>query len=136
MQGHDDRFLDMWYEDTVSSPLDEIQRLYDFVGVDLTAEARAEMERWRDMNRREARPTHQYTLEEYGFTEEGLKNISVNTASVISFRAGWVAAQGLATAPWQDARHAATDWLLDFPGARGVIRWGATAIDNNGEHST
>jgi hypothetical protein len=72
--GHDDRFLDMWYEDTVSSPLDEIQRLYDFVGVDLTAEARAEMARWRDMNRREARPTHQYTLEEYGFTEEGLKN--------------------------------------------------------------
>ncbi|MBK6276882.1 MAG: sulfotransferase [Gammaproteobacteria bacterium] len=72
--GHDDRYLDMWYEDTVSRPLEEIQRLYDFVGVDLTPEARAEMERWRDMNRREARPTHQYTLEEYGFTEEGLKN--------------------------------------------------------------
>ena len=58
----------------LSRPLEEIQRLYDFVGVDLTPEARAEMERWRDMNRREARPTHQYTLEEYGFTEEGLKN--------------------------------------------------------------
>ncbi len=73
--GHDDRFLDMWYEDTVSRPLEEIQRLYDFVGVDLTPEARAEMERWRDMNRREARPTHQYTLEEYGFTQAGLEEI-------------------------------------------------------------
>ena len=30
------------------------------------------MERWREMNRREARPEHHYTLEEYGFTEEGL----------------------------------------------------------------
>ena len=40
--------------------------------MDLTAEAGAEMERWRDMNRREARPEHHYTLEEYGFTEEGL----------------------------------------------------------------
>ena len=56
----------------MSCPLEEIQRLYDFAGLDLTDEARAEMERWREMNRREARPTHQYTLEEYGFTEEGL----------------------------------------------------------------
>ncbi len=70
--GHESRFLDMWYEDTVRSPLDEIRRLYDFVGIDLTDDARAEMERWREMNRREARPTHQYTLEEYGFTEESL----------------------------------------------------------------
>ncbi len=69
---HDERYLDMWYEDTVSNPLGEIRRLYDFAGLDFTAEARTEMERWRDMNRREARPTHQYTLEEYGFTEDGL----------------------------------------------------------------
>lgn len=70
--GHEARFLDMWYEDTVRSPLDEIRRLYDFVGIDLTDQARTEMERWREMNRREARPTHQYTLEEYGFTEDAL----------------------------------------------------------------
>jgi hypothetical protein len=70
--GYEDRYLDVWYEDTVSRPLEEIQRMYDFAGVELTAVARAEMERWRDMNRREARPSHQYTLEEYGFTEKGL----------------------------------------------------------------
>jgi len=72
--GYEDRFLDVWFEDTVSRPLEEIKRLYDFVGVELTDEARAEMERWRDMNRRDARPSHEYTLEEYGFSEEGLKN--------------------------------------------------------------
>lgn len=70
--GHEARFLDMWYEDTVRNPLDEIQRLYRFVGIDLTDAARAEMERWREMNRRDARPAHQYTLEEYGFTEDAL----------------------------------------------------------------
>jgi hypothetical protein len=73
--GYDHRFLDMWYEDTVQRPLQEIERLYAFVGIELTELARAEMERWREMNRREARPTHQYTLEEYGFTEKGLAQI-------------------------------------------------------------
>ena len=70
--GYDDRYLDVWFQDTVKDPLGQIRRLYEFAGMDLTAEAGAEMERWRDMNRREARPEHHYTLEEYGFTEEGL----------------------------------------------------------------
>lgn len=71
--GHEHRFLDVWYQDTVSKPLEEIRRLYDFIGMPFTDEARAEMEKWRDLNRREERPSHQYTLEEYGFTEQGLK---------------------------------------------------------------
>ena len=70
--GKDDRFLDVWFVDTVSRPLEEIGRLYEFVGIELTDVARAEMERGREMNRREARPSHHYTLEEYGFTEKGL----------------------------------------------------------------
>lgn len=70
--GHDARYLDVWFEDTVRAPLGEIRRLYDFAGIDLTPEAEAEMSRWREMNRREARPEHHYTLEEYGFTEAGL----------------------------------------------------------------
>jgi hypothetical protein len=41
--------------------------------MELTPEARAEMARWQDFNRRELRPTHDYTLAQYGFTEEGLK---------------------------------------------------------------
>jgi hypothetical protein len=71
--GHDDRFLDVWFEDTVSQPLEEIRRLYQFIGMEFTEQARAEMENWREMNRRETRPPHHYTLEEYGFTEDGLK---------------------------------------------------------------
>ncbi len=67
------RFLDLWFQDTVNRPLAEIRKVYDFLGMELTAEAQAEMARWQDFNRRELRPPHHYTLEEYGFTEAGLE---------------------------------------------------------------
>ncbi len=69
----DERFLDLWFRDTVSQPLQEIQKIYDFIGMELTDEARAEMTQWQDFNKRELRPPHEYTLEQYGFTEAGLK---------------------------------------------------------------
>tara|TARA_R110002110_G_scaffold91264_2_gene237555 strand:- start:177225 stop:178394 length:1170 start_codon:yes stop_codon:yes gene_type:complete len=68
-----DRFLDLWFTDTVSQPLVEIQKVYDFIGMELTPEARDEMARWQDFNRREMRPPHAYTLEQFGFTEQGLQ---------------------------------------------------------------
>ncbi len=69
----DERFLDLWFRDTVSQPVDEIQKIYDFIGFDLTDEAQAEMHQWLDFNKRELRPAHDYSLEEFGFTEAGLK---------------------------------------------------------------
>ena len=67
------RFLDLWFRDTVSQPLEEIRKIYDFLGMKLTPEASAEMSQWQEFNRRELRPPHEYTLEEFGFTEEALK---------------------------------------------------------------
>ena len=69
----DERFLDLWFSDTVSQPLQEIRKIYDFLDMELTEEARAEMARWQDFNRRELRPPHEYTLAQFGFTEEGLE---------------------------------------------------------------
>jgi len=69
----DERFLDLWFRDTVSQPLREIEKIYDFIGMDLNDEARTEMEEWIDFNKRETRPPHDYTLDEFGFTEAGLK---------------------------------------------------------------
>ena len=69
----DERFLDLWFKDTVSQPLGEIRKIYAFLGMDLTPEAEAEMARWQDFNRRELRPPHEYTLEQYGFSEAGLQ---------------------------------------------------------------
>lgn len=67
------RFLDLWFRDTVRRPLVEIQKVYDFMGLELTDEARSEMTRWQAFNRRELRPSHEYTLAQFGLTEEGLK---------------------------------------------------------------
>jgi hypothetical protein len=69
-----ERFLDLWFKDTISQPLLEIQKVYDFLGMELTPEASEEMAQWQDFNRRELRPTHEYTLEQFGLTEEGLKD--------------------------------------------------------------
>ena len=69
----DDRFLDLWFRDTVSQPLVEIEKVYDFMGMSLTPEAISEMEQWQGFNQRELRPPHEYTLEQYGFTESGLE---------------------------------------------------------------
>ena len=68
----DESFLDLWFKDTVSQPLQEIQKVYDFIGMELTAGAEEEMRRWQDFNKRESRPSHDYSLEQFGFIEEGL----------------------------------------------------------------
>lgn len=69
----EERFLDLWFKDTVTQPLQEIRKVYDFLGMELNQQARSEMEAWQDFNRRELRPPHNYTLQEYGLSEAGLK---------------------------------------------------------------
>lgn len=68
----DSQFLDLWFKDTVRQPLTEIQKIYDFLGMELTSQAKAEMQQWQAFNRRELRPSHDYTLEQYGFSKAGL----------------------------------------------------------------
>lgn len=72
---HPEAFLDVWYKDTVSDPLKVVERVYQFIGMPLTDAAREAMETYREANRRESRPSHDYTLEQFGFTEEGLKGM-------------------------------------------------------------
>lgn len=69
----EERFLDLLFTDTVNNPLQEIHKVYDFIGMDFTEEARAEMLQWQDFNRRELRPSHDYSLAQFGFTEAGLE---------------------------------------------------------------
>lgn len=69
----ENRFLDLWFKDTVSQPLQEIQKVYDFLDMEFTENAKREMEAWQEFNRRELRPSHEYSLEQFGFTEGGLK---------------------------------------------------------------
>lgn len=65
---HPDSFLDIWYRDTVADPRKVAEAVFDFIGEPLTENGWNEMQRWRDANKREARPSHSYTLEEFGLS--------------------------------------------------------------------
>ncbi len=64
-----DRFVDIWYQDTVSDPFAVAETVYRGVGLKISGAARGEMTRWREENRREQRAAHEYALEQFGFTE-------------------------------------------------------------------
>lgn len=68
-----DRFLDLQYRDLIADPMVGARQIYDFVGMAWTPEAEAGMREWAVENSRDKRPVHSYTLEQYGFTEEGLR---------------------------------------------------------------
>lgn len=68
-----ERFLDIQYRDLIADPMVGAQQIYDFVGIEWTPEAEAGMREWAVEHSRDKRPVHSYTLEQYGFTEEGLR---------------------------------------------------------------
>lgn len=63
-----DSVLDIWYRDTVADPRKVAEDVFAFIGEPLTERGWTEMQRWRDANKREARPSHSYTLEEFGLS--------------------------------------------------------------------
>ncbi len=67
-----ERFLDVDYRDANRDALGQARRVYDWLGEPLTEGARQSMEDWLAENARDKRAPHEYTLEEFGFTREGL----------------------------------------------------------------
>jgi hypothetical protein len=72
---HADSFLDIWYQDTVANPRKVAEDVFAFIGQPLTDEGWNEMQRWRDANKREARPSHRYTLEEFGLSAQRIEEM-------------------------------------------------------------
>lgn len=68
-----ERFCNVWYEDTVHAPRKVAEEVFAFLGRPLDDAAWAEMEQWREANRREARPAHEYTLEQFGLSPERIE---------------------------------------------------------------
>jgi hypothetical protein len=64
--GHDDRFFDIHFAPFQRDPLAVIERLYAFLGEQLTAEARARMEAWRRDTPREKHGEHRYDPADFG----------------------------------------------------------------------
>ncbi|MBJ22430.1 MAG: sulfotransferase [bacterium] len=71
--GHDDRFLDVDFRNTARDPMVVLTLIYEFIDWEHTEKARAAQQSWLADNRRDLRPPHDYTLEMFGYTEEGLK---------------------------------------------------------------
>lgn len=70
----EERFLDVYYDELVTDPMRQVRRIYAHAGLELSAEAEARMREWAVENERDRRPVHAYTLAEFGYTEQGLRD--------------------------------------------------------------
>ncbi len=68
----EERFLDVDYRELVADPLEQVERIYAFAGLTLPETVRERMREWAQENARDKRPVHRYTLERFGYDEEGL----------------------------------------------------------------
>ena len=69
---HPERFVDVCYLDAVRDPIGQARRIYDVAGLPMTAAAEQAMRAFVATNPREGRPPHQYTLAEFGLSEDGI----------------------------------------------------------------
>ncbi len=69
-----ERFLDVWYRDALQDPFGVAEKVYAHAGMSINEEAQQVMEEWRERNRRENRAAHEYSLEEYGFSDEQIRS--------------------------------------------------------------
>jgi hypothetical protein len=66
-------FIDVDFRETVSEPQRVVERIYQRIGLPMTAATRAGIDAYMDTHPREGRPKHEYTLGEFGFTREELE---------------------------------------------------------------
>lgn len=67
------KFFDVDFRETVSDPVGLVGRIYAHFGMPMTDLAKQQIQTYMDNNPREKRPAHNYTLEQFGFTDEGVK---------------------------------------------------------------
>lgn len=67
-----DSILDVQYADVMKDPIAECRRIYEHFGEPFTAEVQAAMDGYMAANPKGKHGKHDYTLEEYGLTREGV----------------------------------------------------------------
>jgi hypothetical protein len=67
------RFFDVRYEDLIADPLGAGRRIFERTGRELTPADEAGMRAWLAANGRDNRPSHQYSLEQFGLSADQLK---------------------------------------------------------------
>jgi hypothetical protein len=71
-KGHDDRFFDIHFGPFQADPMREVERLYGWLGEELTPEARAGMQAWREEKPREAQAYQRSDMATFGFDRDRL----------------------------------------------------------------
>lgn len=69
----EDRFVDVFYEDQIKDPVGTAVRVLKEIGLRAEDEDVALIRKWMDRFPRDSRPSHKYTLEEFGLSEDGIK---------------------------------------------------------------
>ncbi len=68
-----DRFLDVHHTAFIKRPMAELERIYDWLGLQIGTELRVTFENWLEKNHNGAHGTHLYTAEEYGLSAEAIR---------------------------------------------------------------
>jgi hypothetical protein len=69
----EDRFLDVHHHEFVDDPIAVLKRVYDFTDMPFTSETQARMADWSEKNRMGTRGKHVYSAQQFGLTEQGLR---------------------------------------------------------------
>jgi hypothetical protein len=67
------QLADVWFQDALREPLAVVAKIYATFGIDFTPAARDALAAWLRDNRRDKRPAHEYTLAEFGMSEEKIR---------------------------------------------------------------
>lgn len=67
------QILDVDHREFRARPMETVQRIYRHFGLALTPETEAAMKRWIENDPIGSKGTHEYTLEQFGLTEKGLR---------------------------------------------------------------
>lgn len=70
---NDEGFVDVSYYDLIKDPLPEVERIYHAAGMTLSTEARQAMQASRKLNRQHKHGKHQYSLADFGMTNQDVE---------------------------------------------------------------
>ena len=70
---HPDNFLNLEFLNMIKDPIDEMKKIYEFIGEPFGEKTEVAMEAWREENKHEM-GAHKYSLEEYDLTESQIND--------------------------------------------------------------
>lgn len=81
----DGRFIDVTHGGFNADPFGAVERIYGWLGVELSPGARADMEAWLDRNRKGAHGEHRYAAEDFGLTSQSIRSAFADYSARFGF---------------------------------------------------